>query len=66
MMDEIYDCMNLFVMMECKKKLKIVVFGHFAECCTRQRTLLPSAIVTALDKAEKMDARPWYSAKNIF
>ena len=45
--------MNLFVMMECKKKLKIAVLGHFAECCTRQRTLLPSAMVTALGKAKK-------------
>ena len=49
--------MNLFVMMECKKKLKIAVLGHFAECCTRQRTPLPSAMVTALGKAEKMGAR---------
>jgi len=54
MMDEIYDCMNLFVMMECKK---IAVLGHFAECCTRQRTPLPSAMVTALGKAGKMGAR---------
>ena len=57
MMDEIYDCMNLFVMMECKKKLKIAVLGHFAECCTRQRTPLPSAMVTALGKARKMGVR---------
>ena len=56
-MDEIYDCMNLFVIMECKKKLKIAVLGHFAECCTRQRTPLPSAMVTALGKARKMGAR---------
>ena len=55
-MDEIYDCMNLFVMMECKKKLKIAVLGHFAECCTRQRTPLPSAMVIALGKARKMGA----------
>ena len=54
MMDGIYDCMNLFVMMECKK---IAVLGHFAECCTRQRTPLPSAIVIALGKAGKMGAR---------
>ena len=46
--------MNLFVMMECKKKLKITVLGHFAECCTRQRTPLSSAMVTALGKAGKM------------
>ena len=53
----IYVCITLFVMMECKKKLKITVLGHFAECCTRQRTSLPSAMVTALGKAEKMGAR---------
>ena len=40
--------MNLFVMMECKKK--IAVLGHFAECCTRQRTPLPSAMTMALGK----------------
>ena len=34
----IYVGMNLFVMMEYKKKIKITVLGHFAECCTRQRT----------------------------
>ena len=39
------------------KKLKIVVLGHFAECCTRQRTPLPSAMVTALGKARKMGTR---------
>ena len=50
----IYVCMNLFVMMECKIKIKITVLGHFAECCTRQRTPLLSAMVTALDKAGKM------------
>ena len=44
--------MNVFVMMECKKK--IAVLGHFAECCTRQRTPLPSAMVTTLGKAGKM------------
>ena len=49
--------MNLFVMMECKNKIKIVVLGHFAECCTRQRTPLTSAMVTALGKAGKMGAR---------
>ena len=31
--------------------------GHFAECSTRQRTPLPSAMVTALGKAGKMGAR---------
>ena len=45
--------------------------GHFAECCTRQRTPLPSAMVTALGKAGKMGARKtifpaWHSAKNFF
>ena len=49
--------MNLFVMMEYKKIIKIAVLGHFAECCTRQRTPLPSAMVTALGKAGKMGAR---------
>ena len=44
--------MNVFVMMECKKK--IAVLGHFAECCTRQRTPLPSAMVATLGKARKM------------
>ena len=34
----IYVFMNLFVMMEYKKIIKIAVLGHFAECCTRQRT----------------------------
>ena len=47
--------MNVFVMMECKKK--IAVLGHFAECCTRQRTPLPSAMVTTLGKAGKMGAQ---------
>ena len=47
----------IYVMMECKKNLKIVILGHFAECCTRQRTPLPSAMVTTLDKAGKMGAR---------
>ena len=28
--------------------------GHFAECCTRQRTPLPSAMVKTLGKAGKM------------
>ena len=43
------------------KKLKMAVLGHFAECCTRQRTPLPSAMVTALGKAGKMG---WW--KTIF
>ena len=50
----IYVCMNVFVMMECKNKIKFAVLGHFVECCTRQRTPLPSAMVTALGKAGKM------------
>ena len=41
-------------MMECKKKLKFAVLGRFAECCTWQRTPLPSAMVTTLGKAGKM------------
>ena len=45
--------MNVFVMMECKKKI-FAVLGHFAECCTRQRTPLPSVMVTVLGKAGKM------------
>ena len=49
--------MNLFITMKCKKKLKITVLNHFAECCTRHRTPLPSDIVTALGKAGKMGAR---------
>ena len=53
----IYVCMNLFVMMGCKNKIKIAVLGHFGECCTRQRTPLPSAMVTALGKAGKIGAR---------
>ena len=36
---------------------KIAVLGHFVECCTRQRTPLPSAIVTAPGKAGKIGAR---------
>ena len=53
--------MNVFVMMECKKK--ITVLGHFAECCTRQRTPLPSAMVTTLGKAGKMgDQKPDFPA----
>jgi len=57
----IYVCMNLFVAMECKIFLKITVLGHFTECCTRQRTPLPSAMVTALGKAGKNGR----SAKNL-
>ena len=29
--------------------------GHFAECCTRQRTPLPSVVVRTLGKAGKRD-----------
>ena len=43
------------------KKIKIAVLGHFAECCTRQMTPLPSAMVTALDKAGK-----WSSGRLFF
>ena len=43
------------------KKLKIDVLGHFAKCCTQQRTPLPSAMVTALGKAGKNGR----SAKNL-
>ena len=32
----------------------MAVLGHFAECCTRQRTPLPSAMVMAVGKAEKI------------
>ena len=46
--------MNVFVMMECKNKIKFAVLGHFVECCTRQRTPLPSAMATTLGKAGKM------------
>ena len=46
--------MNVFVMMERKKKKLFAVLGHFAECCTRQRTPLPSAMVKTLGKAGKM------------
>ena len=66
----IYVCMNLFVMMECKKK--IAVLGHFAECCTRQRTPLPSGVTITLGKEIKkkfklcrVPARG-HSAKNFF
>ena len=37
-------------MMECKKKLKIIVLGHFTECCTLQRTPLPSVVTMTLGK----------------
>ena len=57
----IYVCMNLFVMMECKK-IKTTVLGHFAKCCTRQRTPLPSAMVTAFGKAGKMGAENRFSS----
>ena len=56
-MDKIY-MWYMFVWMylswwNAKKKL-FAVLGHFAECCTRQRTPLPSAMVTTLGKAGKM------------
>ena len=46
-------CLYEFICHDGMQK-KIAVLGHFAECCTRQRTPLPSAMVTALDKAGKM------------
>ena len=54
--------MNVFVMMECKTKI-FAILGHFVECCTRQRTPLPSAMVTTLGKAGKMgDQKPDFLA----
>ena len=52
----IYVCMNLFVTMECKK-IKNCHFGSLCRVLHSQRTPLPSAMVTALGKAEKMGAR---------
>ena len=56
MMNEIYDCMNLFVRVECKKN-KNYRFGSLCRVLHRQRTTLPSAMVTALGKAGKIGAR---------
>ena len=56
-MDEIYICDICLYECIChdgmQKKI-FAVLGHFAECCTRQRTPLPSAMVTTLGKAGKM------------
>ena len=65
MMDEIYMRWMRYIcdicLYECichdGMQKKITVLGHFAECCTRQRTPLPSVMVTALGKAEKMGVR---------
>ena len=60
-MDEIYmwwmRYMIVWIYLSWWNVKKITVLGHFAECCTRQRTPLPSAMVTALGKAGKMGAR---------
>jgi hypothetical protein len=40
----------MFAWLERNKQIKYVVFGHFAECCTRQRVPLPSAKAKALGK----------------
>jgi hypothetical protein len=47
------DVRYMFVVMECKKSIKKVSYGHFAECSTRQGHPLPSAMGTALGKAGK-------------
>jgi hypothetical protein len=39
--------------MECNNSKKWVGYGHFAECNTRQRLPLPSAMPKTLGKAEK-------------
>jgi hypothetical protein len=39
--------------MECKNSKKWVGYGHFAECNTRQRQPLPSAMPKTLGKAGK-------------
>ena len=54
-MDEIYMWyMFVWMYLSWWNAKKIAVLGHFAECCTRQRTPLPSAMVTALGKSGKM------------
>jgi hypothetical protein len=40
----------LFVWMEQQKQIKKGLPGHFAECNTRQRVALPSAMTMALGK----------------
>ena len=63
MMDEIYMrwmryicdiCLYECICLDGMQKKKFAVLGHFAEYCTRQRTPLPSAMVTTLGKAGKM------------
>jgi hypothetical protein len=44
------DIYLLFVWMEQQKQIKKGLPGHFAECNTRQRLALPSAITMALGK----------------
>jgi hypothetical protein len=66
----------MFVVVERKNSTKKVGYGHFAECNTRQRHPLPSAIVTALQKPGNQShfrpvsqlcrvPRPWHAAKNF-
>jgi hypothetical protein len=43
----------LFVWMEQQKQIKKGHPGHFAECYTRQRVALPSAMTMALGKERK-------------
>jgi hypothetical protein len=44
------DIYLLFVWMEQQKQIKKGHSGHFAECNTRQRVALPSAMTMALGK----------------
>ena len=59
-MDEIYMRWMRYIcdicLYECYDGMqkKIAVLGRFAECCTRQRTPMPSAMATTLGKAGKM------------
>ena len=62
-MDEIYMrwmryicdiCLYECICHDGTQKKIFAILGHFAECCTRQRTPLLSAMVTTLDKAGKM------------
>jgi len=34
--------------------------GHFTECCSRQRTLLPSVMVTTLGKEKWALEKPFF------
>jgi hypothetical protein len=45
-----HDIYLLFVWMEQQKQIKKGLPGHFAECNTRQRVALPSAMTLALGK----------------